>query len=311
MQGSLTIAGEQLTVACSVPWLANVIAAEADLRAFDALQSSVRVEIESARHAFETQGWDRIARGTWHRGGEIVVEDACRAGFDLHVRCSSTCAEFTYRWRPTRRQRVAAAAFRSRFHAVARAALIEYPALWRAGHRNRAPLHAFAWCNGDSTPLVVASGAVGSLELGSGGCVTGHNLAASDGSTVWGLGERFPVTGEPEHDVSMPGRADALTPDSVVVLMRGASSTPSLEPCSPGTAARALVATTYAASELRRYWSLAAVLSRATGVGPTHPPVVATAGAFALNLPGFSIALGKGAGALSTLLRELPRGAFT
>ena len=65
-------------------------------------------------------------------------------GFDLRLRCGPEGVELTYRWRPPARDRAAAWALRSRFHLLARAVLMQYPALWWAGTRGRAPLHASA-----------------------------------------------------------------------------------------------------------------------------------------------------------------------
>ena len=46
-----------------------------------------------------------------------------------------------------------------------------------------------------------------------------------------------------------------------------------IRPLSPDEAARALVAGTYMAGELRRFWPFAATLALATGIGPVHPDV--------------------------------------
>ena len=59
----------------------------------------------------------------------------------------------------------------------------------------------------------------------------------------------------------MRGRAEELVPDSLVVLERLPAAEPSIVACSPVTAGRALVTSTYMAGELRRYWAFAATLS--------------------------------------------------
>ena len=102
----------------------------------------------------------------------------------------------------------------------------------------------------------------------------------------------------------MPNRAEALMPDSLVVLERGRSDDSSLLTCNPMTAAHALVTSTYMAAELRRYWSFAATLSAGTGLGPAHPPITEVASAFAAKLPCFTLALGPvpGAAHLSEVL---------
>jgi hypothetical protein len=70
---------------------------------------------------------------------------------------------------------------------------------------------------------------------------------------------------------------------------------------------RALVAGTYAAGELRRYWSLVATLALATGRGPAHPGVEHVAAELTARLPCYQLDLGRAPvpGAdLATLLAE-------
>jgi hypothetical protein len=59
-------------------------------------------------------------------------------------------------------------------------------------------------------------------------------------------------------------------------------------------AARSLVAGTYAAGELRRYWAFAATLALGTGLGPAHPPVAAVAAGYADRLPCLRVRVGDG-----------------
>jgi hypothetical protein len=108
----------------------------------------------------------------------------------------------------------------------------------------------------------------------------------------------------------MPNRAEALVPDSLVVLERGHSDEPSLLTCSPMTAARSLVTSTYMAGELRRYWAFAAALSAGTGLGPAHPPITDVAQSLADKLPCFLLVLARSPGArLSQLLSTAEVGA--
>ena len=84
-------------------------------------------------------------RGAWRTVETIVAEDVCATGFDLHLDMRRRHA----RRSPTGGCRPAepgcrGVALRSRFHLLARAALIQYPTLWWAGTRDRAPLHASA-----------------------------------------------------------------------------------------------------------------------------------------------------------------------
>jgi hypothetical protein len=55
-----------------------------------------------------------------------------------------------------------------------------------------------------------------------------------------------------------------------------------------------LVAGTYAAGELRRYWQFCATLALATGMGPAHPPVSEVAHDFAHRLPCVRARVGDG-----------------
>jgi hypothetical protein len=307
MRGLLDTAGERLRIESALSWVSELIeeGSGGELRGFEAPGASVQVRVEADRRPFDTNGWALLTRGAWQRNGEVVVENVCTAGFDLHLRCSPDQAEFTYRWRPPRRERAAARVLRSRFHLLARAVLIQYPALWWAGNRNRAPLHVSACAAGASTALVSAASGVGRStlvlqELEAGGRTTGDNLAVGDGSTVWGLVEPARIKGaggrsmpHGRREAPIPGRIEALTPDSIVVLDRGELDRASLSPCSAAMAARSLVTSTYMAGELRRYWAFAATLAAGSGVGPAHPPVTDAASAFSANLPCFLLVLGK------------------
>ena len=307
MRAFLDSAGERLAIECGPPWVAELIAegAGGELQRSEPPSASVFVNVEANRQPFNTERWDYLTRGAWRQDGEVVFENVCTAGFDLHVRCEAERAEFTYRWRPPPRDRAAARVLRSRFHLLARAVLTQYPALWWAGTRGRAPLHASALGTGHAVPILTAPSGVGRTtlvteELGGGGVATGDNLSVGDGTTVWGLVEPLRVengTGRRmphgRSETALRGRAHALMPDSLVVLERGTSDEPSLQPCDAAVAARSLVTSTYMAGELRRYWAFAATLSAGTDCGPAHPPVGEVASAFATELPCFSLALGR------------------
>jgi len=318
MHASLDTAGERLAIDCSLPWVMELIAegANGELRRVEAADPSLRVRIESDRRAFDTRGWELVARGAWRRNGDVVVENPCTSGFDLHLSRTPEGAEFTYRWRPPARDRAVARLLRSRFHLLARATLIQYPALWWAGTRGRAPLHASACAAGATTPLLTAPSGIGRstlllAELASGARTTGDNLAVGDGTTVWGLVEPVRVEGghgrrmpHGRSEVALEDRADSLMPDRIVVLERGRSVSPSLSTCRSEAAVRTLVTSTYMAGELRRYWPFAATLAAATGLGPSHAPITEVASAFAAMLPCFTLALGRNPGGvrLSDLL---------
>ena len=317
MTDVLDTAGERLSVQSELPWVADLLAegAAGELRAVERPDASVEVRVESSGDEFETGGWELLARGVWRRHGDVVVANACTSGFDLHLRLTRERAEFTYRWRPPVRDRAAARLLRSRFHLLARATLMQYPALWWAATRGRAPLHASGCAVGRVTPLVSAQSGIGRstlvlAEAAAGGRATGDNLAVGDGTTIWGLVEPVRVEGgggrrmpHGRHEGPMQNRVASLAPDTVVVLSRGESDRPLLSTCSAEAAARSLVTSTYMAGELRRFWSFAATLSAGTGAGPSHPPVTEVAAAFTATLPCYSLALGRrGVARLADLL---------
>ena len=203
MHAFLDSAGERLAIECSLPWVMELIAegAAGELRESEAAGAAITIRVEADRGPFDTRGWNLLARGAWLREGELVIENACTAGFDLHLRHTAERAVFTYRWRPPARDRAAARILRSRFHLLARGILTQYPALWWAGTRGRAPLHASACVVGGATLLVTASSGIGRStlvlgELRAGGRATGDNLGVGDGSTLWGLLEPLRVEGE-------------------------------------------------------------------------------------------------------------------
>jgi hypothetical protein len=313
---ALDTAGERLSISCSLPWVADLIAegAAAELRRTETAEGSVQVEIEADRRPFDTSGWEPLTRGAWRRNGDVVVENACTAGFDLHLSCSREKATFTYRWRPPARDRAAARILRSRFHLLARAVLTQYPALWWAATRGRAPLHASACTVGAFTPLLTAASGIGrstiTLQaLDAGGLATGDNLGVGDGVTVWGLVEPLRVEGgngrrmpHGRSEADMPRRVEALMPDCLVCLERWSSS-PGLRAITPEVAARSVITSTYMAGELRRYWAFAATLSAGTALGPCHPAVTEVAHQFARRLRCFTLAFDS---TVATPLSELP-----
>jgi hypothetical protein len=313
----LHTAGEDVEIQSALSWVSDVVAegAVGELEQAEASVMPIRIRVESSRSAFETRSWELLTRGAWRRPGEVVIENACTSGFDLHVNCIAGGAEFTYRWRPPARDRAAARVLRSRFHLLARSILMQYPVFWWAGTRGRAPLHASACTAGTATPMITAPSGVGRStlilrELACGARATGDNLAVGDGTTVWGLVEPLRVEGgggrrmpHGRSEASLRDRPESLNPDSFLVLARAKSDAEALTRCSAEAAARALVTSTYMAGELRRYWAFAATLAAGTGIGPAHPPVTEVAALFASTLPCFSLALGRGAGSgLSELL---------
>ncbi len=316
---TLLTASERLTVVRAPRWLHQVITEGAAGAGPDGGSGGITVTVEGGRGPFDTRGFAPLARGAFTRDGELVASDVCGSGFDLHLQVRSEAAMFTLRWRPAPRALLLHRAQRSRFHLLARAVLLQYPALWWAGVHGRAPLHAPACTAGPATPLLAGPGGVGKTtllgrELAAGGTATSDNLSVSDGTTVWGLVEPMRADGlggrrmpHGRGEARMPNRVPELRPDRVVVLRRGQGDAPTVRHCTPDAATRALVAGTYIAGELRRYWSYAALLAAATGLGPAHPPVEQVAAELAGRLPCVEVVLARTPGAsLAELLSTAP-----
>jgi hypothetical protein len=99
----------------------------------------------------------------------------------------------------------------------------------------------------------------------------------------------------PHHRVEAPWerRVDELVPEFVLVLRRGTAKRTSFVPGDPDRAAKSLVAGTYMAGELRRYWAFASTLSLGTGLGEVHPPVDQVARTLTSGLPCWELTLGQ------------------
>lgn len=327
--GILANAGERLGIDCAVGWVGTLLeeASDGGLVAGDPASGTLLIRVEAARDPFDTAGWEPVARGVHGRRpgsdpGSLVLRNLLSTGFDLRVDLDPEGAaprfRFTYRWRPGRRERAVALALRSRFHLLARSALLRYPALWVAGTRGRAPLHASACTAGEAgVALLAGPGGVGkstlvAKELAAGGSAISDNGCVSDGACAWGVVEPLRVEGgsgrrmqHGRREARMPGRVPSLTPHRIVVLRRGTTGSASVRPCDPEEAARSLVTGTYMAQELRRYWAFAATLALGTGVGPAHPPVAEVAAALARDLPATLITLPNKPGPrLAELLEE-------
>ena len=315
MRSVLMTAGERIEVTCRHGWLAGVLkeGAVGGLTQSDASsRPDIRVTVEDTSAAFDTSGWDVLTRDAWRRPGQVMVRDACSSGLDLLVTTGEPTLDVVARWRPPLTGRAASAILRSRSRLLIRAVLLQYPALWRSQQRGRVPLHASVCTVGSDqgrTVLIAGPGGVGkstliNAELARGAIATSDNLCVSDGRTAWGLleprrvsageggskqGRRMP---HDRREVPWTSRVDELVPDLLLVLRRGSAKTTTSAPCDPDEAAKSLVAGTYMAGELRRYWAFASTLALGTGVGDIHPKVDHVARTLTAGLPCREVTLG-------------------
>ncbi|MGZ4493534.1 MAG: hypothetical protein ACXVWU_02430 [Nocardioides sp.] len=311
MRASLTQAGQLVEIDCRPPWLADIV----EEACGDALRPGpaerdpdLHVVVTGAHSAFDVDGWAPLTRGAFQRDRSVVMTNACGSGFDLRLDVTDDdpfprfCIEA--RFRPPVRERLAAWGIRSRFHLLTRAVLTQYPALWAAGIRGSAPLHASGVLVGADTVLVAGPGGMGrssllmsSLANGASACT--DNVCVSDGVVVAGLVEPMRIDGAVGRrmpygraEQRLPRRIPSVVPTCVVVVSRGPQDGAVLEETTATRASEVIEAGTYMAGELRRYWSFAATLALGTGIGPVHPPVREVAAALS-KLPAFALSLGK------------------
>jgi hypothetical protein len=300
--------GEVVAVAAELPWAGRLLATQLGLDATEEPKTdpTVTLRLETSRAAFDRAGWSIVTRGAYSRGTGVVLEDVGGSGFDLRVDAGGDVLDVTARYRPDAKTRAANLALADRFGLLATQVLVHYPVLWRAGWRGRVPLHASVLATEFGTPLLAGPGGVGkttilSAALREGATATADNLCCADATSCFGLAEPLRTDAEggrgprTSHGrVSRPfGARDAvLEPDRIVVV--GRAERTSVAPIPPEPAARALVAGTYAAGELRRYWAFAATLALATGRGPAHPPIGEVAAAYTAGRPCLEVRVGNG-----------------
>ncbi len=251
-------------------------------------EAHVRVVVEPDRRPFDTTAMRPLTRGAWSGGGGVVLDNVGGSGFSQAWRVvADREVEVRTRWLPGPLEQGARLA-RSRFHALRSQVLLHYPALWTAGLAGLVPLHVSVLELDGVTVLLAGPGGVGKSTLVAGALaegarVTCDNLAASDGTTAHGVREPLrldtPVDTLPAGARTTHGRREHLwtgasasaAPDLVVVVRRG--SRPEVRTLTPAEACRTLVAGTYAAGELKRFWPLTATLGLGTGRGSVHPGV--------------------------------------
>jgi hypothetical protein len=321
MRAELRTAGERVELTCAVRWISDVLeeGAAGQLMAPGA-DPDIRVTVEREPAGFDITGWRVLTRDAWCRPGQVIMGDACSSGLDLLVSAGQPL-DIRARWRPSAKARAARALLPARSRLLLRAVLLQYPALWHAQQRGRAPLHASVCETSGETVLLAGPGGIGKTtlvhgELASGAAATCDNLCASDGRFAWGLVEplRLPASvrgsgrrmPHGRRETPWRSRADGMRPDRLVVLVRGDEDEPVVTSCEAGEAARYLTAGTYMAGELRRYWAYAATLALGTGEGASHPQVSATAVTLSQSLPCLKVALGSRKGLpLSGLIKGI------
>jgi hypothetical protein len=281
--------------------------------------ADVTLSMEASRNKFDTRGFELVTRGVWANGaGDVVVEDVGGSGFSQLWSVADDGLRVRTRWSPSARANAASVLLPARFRALQSQVLLHYPVLWWAGVQGRSPVHVSVVEVDGVAVLLGGPGGVGkstlvARELSSGSTATCDNLAVSAGQFAYGVCEPLrlagsgsgPRTTHGRRETSWPGRVSSLTPDLVVVVRRGDGTGPAVVPISAERAQRVLVAGTYAAGELQRFWPLAAVMGLATGRGPVHPPVARVAEALTERLPCFELRVGGRADSrLMTLLYE-------
>jgi hypothetical protein len=245
----------------------------------------------------------RMGRGVTAYDENITLTSACSSGIDLDVGATDEVVSVLADRRPRIREATLHRLLPERARLLTADVLLHYPAIWRSGWRDRAPLHAAALVVSGRGVLVVGASGVGKstlalAEVASGSTFVSDNLVVSDGRSAWGLlepiraaGVAGPRTTHGRRLAEVPPRRLMTQVDLVVVLRREGSEMRARE-ITPDVAARELSAGTYSAGELRRYWGFAATLAAGTGRGPVHPPVAAVAQQVCSAVPCLELDLG-------------------
>lgn len=329
---SFRSAGAVVTVESAVP---GVLAAVRDLtaggdRPVAPVDPDVHVVVERRAPRLSTGDLVPVTRGVWRgANGEVLLASAGGSGYSQRWSTDGDRVQVRTWWDPSAAESVAARALPSRFRALRAQVLVHYPALWWAALRGLAPLHVSVLELDGVAVLLAGPGGVGksslvARELEAGASATCDNLAASDGGTAFGVLEPLRLPPDAAGSAGAGARAThgrrerpwhghvpQLSPDLVVVVRRGDAAQESVRRVAPEDAARALVAGTFAAGELRRFWSLCAVLGLATGRGPVVPPVQEVARTLTDRLPCYELELARAPGpSLYALIAEQVAAAY-
>jgi hypothetical protein len=331
---ALTTAGERVGVGCAVPRLLDLLAAGTggELAEATTTNPAVHLEVQASSRPFSRAGCTVVGRGVWVNPHSTLIADACASGFDLRVEPRGSMLHVTARYRPRPATRAANVLLASRFRLLATQTLVHYPALWWASLRGRVPLHVSVTSGTGGVTMIAGPGGVGKSTLLAAGLphgeiATADNVCACDEHTAYGLVEPLRVPAAPGRanppgraaredraglpgrpgglggpaaphgrtEVPLAGRVPALDPDRLVVLRRAAAGEePGIRPLPAAEAARELIAGTYMAGELRRFWPFAATLALTTGLGPAHPDIAGVASALAARLPCVEIRVAAG-----------------
>ena len=226
MRAVVSTAGIRVGVECELRWVAQLLAeCCGDTLEHDQLATidtvELRIRIERSRDPFDTGGLAPLSRAAWSGAGELVMRDVCTSGFDLRLRLERGSPVLSYRWRPPATTRAAVMTLRARFQLLARAALLQYPAMWWASTRGAVPLHAAVLSADGVAMLLAGPSGVGKTtllmrELRQGGVATSDNLSVSDGHHCWGVVEPVRVEGvtgrrmtHGRHETQLPSASPA------------------------------------------------------------------------------------------------------
>ena len=324
--GSLVSAGSRVCVEAETRSGLDDLATAAGTAVLSATPATtaydVRLVLERSREPF-APGGRLVTRGvSVAPDGTTTIADVGGSGYAQQWSCAGDGLVVRTRWCPTPGALVARHALPTRFRALRGQVLLHYPVLWWAAVHGLAPLHVSVLDVDGTAVLLAGPGGVGksslvARELALGGRGVCDNLAVSDGVTTFGLSEPLKVpagAGAADDGPAAPhGRRErawarrlpALVPQLVVVLRRGDAARPTVRPTTADVACRQLVAGTFTAGELRRFWPMAASLALATDRGPAVPPVELVATRLVRDLPCVEVRLGRApADSLRALLHD-------